>query len=291
MKKLLILTGLAMCFASCEDVVQVQLDEGAKMYVIDAFVNDLRVAQTVRVLANDNYFSNREAPPVSDAQVTITDLNTTRKFTFSYTGNGNYVWLPGSDTLAKANHQYSLEVVIGGVTYSSLAIQKRPAKIDSIVPRLAGGRGGFGPPAPDEVFRCRLFAKDKADNQPDYYWIKTFRNDTLLFGPTDINVSIDGTNGEVKDIPVDSTDFTEPIVLLGFTRFLRNDRCRVEIHSMTRENYYWFFQAAQQIQNGGLFATTPENVKTNIITPSGATYKATGRFNMASVSAMEIIIK
>ena len=135
-----------------------------------------------------------------------------------------------------------------------------------------------------------LWAKDKTDANSDYYWVKTYRNDTLLGASTDLNLSIDGTNGPVSGIPADSTNFTPPIVFLGFNRFYPGNTCKVEIHSIAKETYYFFVQASAQINNGGLFATTPENVKTNIVSPAGAKTKAIGWFNMGSVATKKIQI-
>ncbi|MGZ4043653.1 MAG: DUF4249 domain-containing protein, partial [Bacteroidia bacterium] len=72
--KISLLISSFLLIASCEDVIQIKLDEGSKLYVIDAFVNDLRENQKIRVVTNDSYFSNREAPPVTNASVTLTDL-------------------------------------------------------------------------------------------------------------------------------------------------------------------------------------------------------------------------
>jgi hypothetical protein len=150
--------------------------------------------------------------------------------------------------------------------------------------------GGFGGPSNADFYLCNLWAKDRADNNPDYYWVKTFRNDSLLFSSSDINVSIDGTNGAVQNVDVDSTSFTPPITYLGFKQFKSGVSCGVEIHSISRETYYFFIQASAQINNGGLFATTPENVKTNIVTPEKAATKAVGWFNMATVASKRIIV-
>jgi hypothetical protein len=57
------------------------------------------------------------------------------------------------------------------------------------------------------------------------------------------------------------------------------------------ETNNFLIQAVAQIQNGGLFATTPENVRTNIITPSDAKTKAVGWFNMATVISKTILIQ
>jgi hypothetical protein len=289
--KLFLLPISLFILTSCEDVVQIKLDEGSKLYVIDAFVNDLRTPQTIRVITNDTYFSNREAPPVSGASVILKDLTANVQYNFSYVNNGNYVYtLAPTETIAIANHQYELNVTIDGVVYTSLTTQKRTAVIDSISV-IPNDGGGFGPPSKDTTFLCLLAARDKADDNADYYWIKTFRNDTLFNGSSDINVCIDGTGGAVVGATQDSIDFTPPSTFLGFKQYRKKDTCKVEIHSVSRDNYFFFIQALNQINNGGLFATTPENIKTNINTPKGAKIKATGRFNMASVASKKKAIR
>ena len=287
--KLLFISISLLAITACEDVIQIKLDEGSKLYVIDAFINNLRENQTVRVLSNDSYFSNREAPPISNAIVTLKDLTANKQYNFTYTSNGNYIFnLTSADTISQINHQYELNVTIDGNTYSALCLQKRTAILDSISAIYNDGSGGFGPPEP--FYQCFLWARDKVDFVPDYYWIKTYKNDTLLSKPGDLNTAIDGTGGEVKDISVDTLDFTPPSIFLGFETYKPGDKCKVEIHSISREANNFLIQAVAQIQNGGLFATTPENVRTNIITPDGAKIKAVGWFNMATVTSKTKLI-
>ncbi|MBA3663536.1 MAG: DUF4249 domain-containing protein [Bacteroidetes bacterium] len=281
----------ALFFYSCNDVVQIKLDEGSKLIVIDAFVNDLREKQKIRVITSDNYFSNRAAPPVTNATVILKDLTSGQQYNFTYETDGYYTYaINAADTIAKINHSYVLNVSIDGYTYYSSCSQKRTAVLDTILAQQDNG-GGFGPPSKDSSYSCLLFARDKADNNPDYYWIKTFRNDTLFNGSADINICIDGTGGVATDAPQDTIMFTPPATLLSFKTYKKFESCKVQIHSLSRENYFFFIQALAQINNGGLFATTPENVKTNIITPEGAKIKAIGRFNMASVVEQKIIVK
>lgn len=269
-------------FSACEDVVQVKLDEGSKLYVIDAFITDQNQPQTVLITESDNYFSNQEAPVVSGAQVLLTDLTTNAQYTFTYTNNGKYVYDSGTQpAIGAINHIFELKVTIDGTIYTSMATQKRTAVIDSISAIYNDGNSGFGSGEP--FYNCLLWARDKVDKTADYYWIKTFRNDTLFGDPSDLNTSIDGTNGEVFDPNADTLDFTPPGIFLGFNSYQKNDVCKVEIHSISRECYNFLNQAVTQIQNGGLFATTPENVRTNIVTPAGAPTRAIGWFNMASV--------
>jgi hypothetical protein len=293
MKKLFsifLLSVAAGLFSSCEDVVQIKLDQGSRLYVLDAFLTD-GPFNTVKITSNDSYFSDGPAPFVSGAQVAVKDLTSGTTYNFSYSGNGNYVYSTDPDNcIGIIDHRYELQVTIDNTTYTSQSVLKRTAGIDSIEVQSFDQAGGFGPPPKVPYFFCNLWAKDKTDANTDYYWIKTIRNDTLLFGPSDINISIDGTNGPVNIPGLDSTAFTPPITFLGFTRFYKGATCEVQIHSISKETYAFFVQAQAQINNGGLFATTPENVRTNIITPSDASTKAIGWFNMAAVAKAKVAI-
>lgn len=291
--KLCLLASFTLAFSSCQDVVQIKLDEGSKLYVIDAFVNNLRTDQVVKITNNSSYFSTTAPSGVSGATVILMDLTDNQHYVFNYTGNGNYVYsLAPTDTLARVGHNYRLMVEIDGILYLATTEQKRPASIDSISVVLDDGSFGFGGPtnALDTSFFCILYAKDKSDARSDYYWVKTYRNDTLFSEASDLNLNIDGTGGEITNSPADSLDFTPPSTLLGFKSYKRNDRCRVEIHSVMKDTYNFFVQAQTQINNGGLFATTPENVKTNLEGPKGQT-KAVGWFSVASVATKSVVIR
>jgi hypothetical protein len=291
--KLFLLASFVLAFSSCEDVVQIKLDEGSKLYVIDAFVNNLRTDQVVRINNNSSYFSATSPSGVSGANVVLMDLTDNKSYVFNYTSNGNYVYsLALTDTLAKVGHTYSLMVQIDGALYAATTEQKRPSSIDSISVTIDDGSFGFGAPSntKDTTYLWILYAKDKSDARSDYYWVKTYRNDTLFSEASDLNLNIDGTGGEITNSPADSLEFTAPSTLLGFKSYKRNDRCRVEIHSLMKETYNFFVQAQTQINNGGLFATTPENVKTNLSSPKGKT-KAVGWFSVASVATKSVVIK
>ena len=283
----------AIILSACQDVVQVKLDEGEKKYVIDAFINDLRSPQRVRVIFNNAYFSSAEPEPVPDATVILKDLTSGTQFQFRYENNGDYVYnLSPPDTIARIGHQYELNVTINGLNYTALTVQKRSAIMDTIISELIPpGSSSFGPPSADSLWMCTLSAFDITDLSTDYYWIKTFRNDTLLFGPADINVSIDGTNGPISIEGVPFTAFTPPVTFMGFKMYRSGNSCTAEIHSISRDTYFFFIQASGQINNTGLFATTPQNIKTNIVSPAGAPTRATGWFNMASVVSQKIIIR
>jgi hypothetical protein len=282
--------SLLITFTACVDPIQIKLDQGSKLIVIDAFVNDLRETQTIRITNSDSYFSGKRAEPVTNALVILSDLTMNVNYTFNYSGNGNYEFPIGiTDTIARPNHSYKLKVSIDEMDYTALAEQKRGAAIEDITVELNNGiNGELG--ATGNFYYCFLVAKDKVDAISDYYWVKTFRNDTLFSNPADLITSTDGTDGSVSPTGVDSMYFTPTTTFLGSKRYQSSDRCKVEIHSITRASRDFLQQAAAQISNGGLFATTPENVRTNFISSSTNAVKTVGWFNMATVATKTVQI-
>jgi hypothetical protein len=284
---------LLITLTGCDDPIQVKLDEGSKLLVIDAFVNDLRETQRIRITNSDSYFSGKQALPVTDAQVILTDLTANTNYNFEYSSNGNYDFeLKLTDTISRPNHSYRLSVTVNEVQYSSITEQKRGARIENIEAVRNDGTNG-APGAKGDFYYCFLVAKDKADLNTDYYWIKTFRNDTLFSHPSDLNIAIDGTGGSVSGFlpDLDSLYFTPTATFLGSKQYSISDKCKVEIHSITKPCRDFLQQAQAQINNGGLFATTPENVRTNFVSQSDAPTKVVGWFNMSTVASKTKMIE
>lgn len=274
---------ITVLFSSCEDVVQIKLDEGKQLLVIDAFINDLRETQKVRITLSQNYLDNAQnVSVVPDAQVVLKDLTANITYTFTYSNNGYYTYtLSTTDTIARVNHLYKLEVTYKGYTYYAQTIQKRTAIIDSIEVKYRennfSGKKGY---------KCILWGRDVQGPAPDFYWIKSFKNG-IFFGKTsEINLAYDGASGGSGGVRADGFVFTPNIaeaITPGGEYFQKNDTCRVEIHSISEECFNMFNQIITNTNNQGLFATVLENTKTNIISPVDASIKAVGFFNMATV--------
>jgi hypothetical protein len=268
-------------FASCEDVIQIKLDEGSKLLVIDAFINDMRVDQKVRLTYTDSYFSGQNPPPVTNGVVVLKDISANKNYTFTNMGNGDYTYsITTVDTIAFLNHNYELNVIYDGKTYTSYGKQKRTTKVDSISAQFRE-KNAFT----EEGYYCKFWAFDPPGPEPDYYWIKAFKNGIMFNKGSQINLAFDGAYSAGADGFIFIPPIAEAITPFG-DLYEYGDVCRVEIHSISKEAYFFLLQVQQQTTNSGLFATTPENVKTNINTPEGAT-KAIGWFNISSVGFLE----
>lgn len=285
MKILKLLTALFIVtfLSSCEDVIQVKLDKGTPLVTIDAFINDMRNQQKVRLTYTDDYFSQKPNVPVSGASVVLKDLTSGEVFSFNDNSNGDYTFdLGTNDTIAKLNHQYELIVTHQGTIYTSQSKVNRTATIDSIDVKFeeAGAFGG------QEGYRFSFFGMDPEGPEPDFYWVKSYRNGVFFNKGEQINIAWDGANGGEG---ADGLYFIPPIAQ-GITPFgevfNKFDVCRVEIHSINKETFNFLLQVQKQTTNSGLFATTPENVKCNIQS-SNNKVKVVGWFCMSAVNAKE----
>lgn len=271
---------------SCEDVIQVKLDKGVPIITIDAFINDMRSPQKVRLTYTDSYFSQKPNEPVQGATVKVKDLTSGAEYIFSDNSNGDYILtLAATDTLGRIGHNYELTVVHQGNTYTSTSIMKRTTAVDSLVAEYKEG-GGFGNVEPGYKFSFLGF--DVPGDTIDYYWIKSYRNGVFFNKGGDINICADGAYGNGAD----GFPFIPPIAgaITPFgERFKKFDVCRVEIHSINLETYNFLTQVQTQTTNSGLFATSPENIKTNITNTTSDKVKVVGWFCMSAVGFREAI--
>ena len=277
LKYFICLLFIIFSFTECTDVVQIKLDEGSELIVIDAFLESQFDVQAIFIHKNSAYFNTKTPEPITNAKVVLYDLTINSQVKFEHSREDRYETFAGRKIFIE-NHQYKLEVEIEGVTYSAITTEPRAAKIDSIEATYYDKDRITGQPM-YPYYMCTLWAKDKVDEFPDYYWIKT-ENDTSF------NLCIDGTGGIVKNAEQDSINFAPPYNLLGFRIYRPGNGCYVSINAITRDTYNFLTQAQAQISNGGLFATTPENVKTNFVTPAGAKTKAVGWFSVANVDKL-----
>jgi len=286
--KLYILLFFAVAFASCEDVIQVKLDKGEPMVTIDAFVNDMRSTQKVRLTYTDDYFSQKPNYPVTGASVSIKDLTSGITYTFTDNSDGNYTYsLTPSDTMGKVGHNYELTVTHQGNVYKSTSRMNRTTKVDSLVAEYKEG-GGLSNAEPGYKFAFLGF--DIPGDTVDYYWIKSYRNGVFFNKGGDINICADAAYGNGADGFPFITPIAKGITPFGEV-FKLNDVCRVEIHSINLETFNFLTQVQTQTTNSGLFATSPENVKTNIKNTTSDKVKVVGWFCMSAVGFKEAIAK
>lgn len=287
MQKFVLLFLIICVFISCEDEIEVDLEEGKSQLVVDGFVNNDSSLQTVRLTLSAPYFLNRETPQVTDATVEVLGPAGVI-YTFVNQQDGNYIYDPTTQgALDSTLFPYKLRIRYDNKEYS--CIQKLPPvpQIDSMIQvfeeETSFNEAGYFP---------EFFARDFVGRE-DWYWIRAFKNgEPIDDDPSSFILSKDaGFFGAEAD----GFQFIVPIrsaITNSENPFEVGDTSNVELLSITEEVYEFIEQASIQANNGGLFSTPPANIKSNIKDAAGNSQnEVLGVFSMSSISKSELIIK
>lgn len=283
---------LAFIQTACEDIIEVDVEQKQKKLVVDAFIDNQLQTQTIRLTESIPFFDlPGTEPPVTTATVVLADTGTGKIFPFIHDSMGYYRWNPNElsgDTLTVGS-SYALFIIENGDTVVGVTkLYPTADRIDSL--RTIPTKGN-GPPFIDTGRYCEIFAYD-LPGIGNHYWLKTFRNDTLLSDINNLNIAQDmgnNSNGQDGDL------FIYPVRFSQLNEFLRpyvdGEKVRVEIHSISREAYYWFQLIVNESNNGGLFATPPVNIMSNLFYLNQNPKRGiAGFFNVAAVNAAEITV-
>ena len=283
---------LAFSQTACEDIIEVDVEQKQKKLVVDAFIDNQLQTQTIRLTESIPFFDlPGTEPPVTTATVVLADTGTGKIFPFIHDSMGYYRWNPNElsgDTLTVGS-SYALFIIENGDTVVGVTkLYPTADRIDSL--RTVPTKGN-GPPFIDTGRYCEIFAYD-LPGIGNHYWLKTFRNDTLISDINNLNIAQDmgnNSNGQDGDL------FIYPVRFSQLNEFLRpyvdGEKVRVEIHSISREAYYWFQLIVNESNNGGLFATPPVNIMSNLFYLNQNPKRGiAGFFNVAAVNAAEITV-
>jgi len=286
-----ILLFISVCLLwSCEDVIQVDLENGGVALVVDAWVDDLPIDQKIRLSLSQPYFDRSAPPIVTDASIMLTRQDG-ETFEFIHDLNGTYIWVSEGQTLGQVGDSFVLAVAFESDNYTATATINRVPEIDSIGIEFRE----------DEIFAddglyAQFFSRDPV-GLGDTYWIKTFRNGAYLEKSQELNLAYDA--GFDAGTGVDGLIFIPPIRELVNelsedllpTPYAPGDEIRVEIHSISNAAFDFLERARDQINNGdnGIFSIPLANTRTNVSEANGR--QVLGFFNVAAVSSMTEVVE
>lgn len=278
---------VVLALSSCEDVIDVEVNEGEIQLSVDAFINNKAEVQKIILLETKQFFSDSEQAIYKADSVFITDdLN--NKYLFEDPDlDGTYEW---EDTvLVHLGRTYNLTVKKGSDVFTSESVSKAVPPIDSINWQYIPG--GLG--ASNGSYAAELVARDLA-GQVDYYKIEWAKNGDFVKGISSINLSVDGSFSETG--AQDSGLFIPPISTFPATNFDDSlgigDTFTYNLLSIDEATFNFWTEIVNQKVNGGvgaLFATPTSNVKSNIKS-LGNSKKAVGWFSVSMISSYSQLI-
>lgn len=260
MKKLevYILTFAAIIsFASCEEVIEIDLNTAHPALVVEGFLYKDSVA-TLHLTKTANYFSLDEPVPIEDAVVTLTADGADSE-ELLYSGEGNY---RGSRIFGTEGVMYDLEISWDENEYTGSVYLPEQPKI------VALDLIEFQPAPEAPVFMQVSSTFLDNPNREDYYYIKYIQNDTVL---QDVYFAFPD-----ETAVFDTIEFTNPLY-----SFLPGDVIEIELFAIDEDLFTYFSQLNDALGGSIAMSSTPYNPTSNIKGAMG--YFAAWSYDAATV--------
>ena len=263
MKKFIIYIPVFLLFllSSCEEVVDVDLEESEPRLVIEAsilwFKGTPGNEQSIKLSVTSPFYEE-ELIPVENASVLIIsgegDL-----YEFNYQGEGRYI---NNNFEPELEQSYQLEIIYEEEEYSASGILMPVSPIDYIEQTESGGFSG-------EDIEVKAYYTDPADEE-NFYLFK-FRDD-------DVNLEF------YED------EFTNGNQIFGYYSnedIARNDLIEIQIQGISKSYYEYLFILRSQVGSGdgGPFETMPAKVKGNIINQTNKDNYPFGYFRLSEADS------
>lgn len=273
---------------SCTDVVEITVKEGVSQLSVDALINNQAETQKIKLTLSQGYFDNSPIKPAIGARVIVFDEDSVAYEFKDLKNEGIYTFDAKFKPLNKLGKQYALYINYGGEEYVSLSKLNRVPKIDSINYEIT--KLPIKPEnGPQDGFQPQFYANDFA-GEGDCYWVKAAKNSKYFSKANEITVAYDA--GFSPGSRTDGLLFIQPIrQSVGRELYSDKDTLKVDLYSITKEQFYYLQFVQQVSQDGGLFSTPLSNIPTNIINRNAnSTKKAVGFFGISAVSSLQAII-
>jgi hypothetical protein len=282
MKKI-ILTLIPVLFVfGCQEVININLQEGPERLVIEGRIEKIKGAeigyQSIMLTKTDDYFSNTTTPRVRGAKVTVTDNHGNAViFTESVNNPGLY---ETDNLFARIGVTYTLHIEYAGDIYEGSETLQSVAPIDSIYQYFVE-EDLFN----EKGIRVRIDFTDPSDENNYYYW-QQFRDGKTLLNPDP------GTRWTI----VSSDDFFNGQRIWGREP---NDQliyesgqvAKVRQHSISKSQYDFMFLLYDQATGGGPYDSPPVPIRGNVQNLTNPDKYPLGYFGAGEVDERELVIQ
>jgi hypothetical protein len=258
---------LLIALVSCEDVINVNLNDSSPKIVIEGNLNNRNDSVKVSVSRTTNYFNPSLNTAVTGATVIIND---------NHGHNYNLKeYLPGqyfNIFAGTSGYTYTLSVTTGNETYSATSTMPYPVAIDSLwINQQSNGR------QKTDVINCQVH---DPKNIPNYYDINIIQGDSLLNNNNRFLIYSD------KYFDGLYNTFTISARRLGIgNNFTSQSTLILELLNIDQQTYDYLKELRSILDQSVLSASTPAN-PTNNISNGGLGY-----FSASSISERSIVVK
>lgn len=265
MKKIFLIAIFFGILTSCEDVIDVELNNAPPRLVVEANLyvwDNGSSSATVRLTTTAPFFDNN-LPFVTDADVKITDQNGV-VYPFLYSQNGIYT----SSHRPQWNVDYTLIIQYNGETYSATETLYNVSPLEYVEQRDDGGFSG-------EDIELKAFFSDPAGERNYYFF--------------------EGLSERGDALDVYSDEFFDGNSIFGYylvEDLAPGDEVQFNIYGVSEAYYNFMFILLQQTGGGGgPFETQPATVRGNIVNETNPDNFPLGYFRVSEVSTLNYTVQ
>ncbi|WP_299434787.1 DUF4249 family protein [uncultured Maribacter sp.] len=255
-------------FISCEDVIDVEVQNAPERLVIEASLDwekgTTGANQTIKLSTSSTYFVEDQSSPVTNATVKVTNTNTSEEFIFENQNNGDYTITTFNPIIEDT---YMLEVIYNNEVYTATENLKPVTDITRVEQST---EKGFD----DEVLEVVAYFNDPEDEKNFYLF--RFKEDGDLFYELEA-----GNDQFINGNEIDWWHEKDEDDNQG--EFTTGDRVELEMYGISETYYNYINTLIEQSEGVGLFGTTPVALKGNCINQTNANNYAHGFFRLTQV--------
>ena len=279
-----LLLTLAVLFTSCEDIVEVKLnDENLNLFGVEASITT-QDEPTVFLYKTLQVDQDIAYPGISGAVVSISDdASPANSITLveDQQRKGLYIVPQNASFLGVAGREYSLNIQSEGTTITAKEKLAQVEPIDSIqvFPSMRGNK----------IFLAVFTYGKETPGIGNYYKWDVFVNDSLVTNGNRLSVASDEfvDGNYVSGLEV-YTDFHDTNKAATERRLNLGDTIYVKQTSISKFAYFFYFQMINQSSTGSLFSVPPANIKSNLTSSDGK--PVLGLFTARDVSVSNEVV-
>jgi hypothetical protein len=259
------LTLGCMAFASCQKVIDIDVNTSTSQLVIEGNITNIRGTQYVIVSRSVAYTEPNNYPAVTGANVQVTD-NLGNTYKFNEMQKGNYAFGP---LRGQSGRTYTLTVKVDNQTYTASSVMPAPVTVDS----LSLSKVTFG------SSERRLVAVNYTDPKGtanQYRYVLRVNGKTTNRIYVEDDRLTDGNFVKEELYPYDDNDDTEDLKT--------GDLVSVEVQCIDKNIFNYWYTLRSQRRGGPGGGTTPGNP------PSNINNNALGYFSAHTYQTLDLVI-
>lgn len=249
---------------SCEDVIEVDLENGNAELVVDAeilWIDGTAGENQFIYLSRLTDFYNEETTKVSNARVTIKNEAGT-PFIFSETETpGTYVC---TNFIPEIEKEYRLEIIVDDETYTATETMVASPQINRVEQYEDGGFFG------DEN-QLSIFYNDPADEKN--YYLTKFHAEFLQFSRYELTDDDLFNGNEIEESFSDEDLDSGDVITITFRG--------------VSEQFYNYVELIMETTYANPFGTPPSNIRGNVINETNPDNPAFGYFRLSEARSLQ----